>query len=292
MESLTPIEIDPKTFLRQHCSLPQLPSYATRIQEMVRSDETDIRELTEVITGEPALVAQILKVVNSSYYGLPREITDLRFAIAFLGLNEVYRMVLSLLVVESLHVPEKEELGRFWFHSFYTALCTKHMASQYERHLGFEDLWSAAILHDIGKLVYLKFFPDHYKALTAHCLEHGCLFEEAERHFSLPSSCYLGTLLCDHWRLPKAIRIACETHRMADLSNADPKQMSDMFIRMISLGNLSAILAANELSEPVRQEIAEAMRTAMGWSEAEFLTVMGTVFELKTDATTFVGQFA
>jgi HD-like signal output (HDOD) protein len=292
MHSLAPIEIDPKTFLRQHCSLPQLPTYATRIQEMVRSDNTDIRELTEVISSEPSLVAQILKVVNSSYYGLPREITDLRFAIAFLGLNEVYRMVLSLLVIESLEVPDKDELGRFWFHSFYTALCTKHMASHYERHLSFEDLWSAAILHDIGKLVYLKFFPEHYKAMAGHCREQGCLFEEAERHFSLPSSCYLGTLLCDHWRLPSTVRAACEAHRMTDLLNADASRTSDMFVRMISLGNLSAILAANELAEPVRQEIAEAMRTAMGWTEAEFLTVMGTVFELKTEATTFVGQFA
>ncbi len=47
----------------------------------------------ELISDEPALVAQILKVVNSSYYSLPREITELRFAIAFLGLNEIYRMV-------------------------------------------------------------------------------------------------------------------------------------------------------------------------------------------------------
>jgi len=292
MPQLAPIEIDPRTFLRQHCSLPQLPSYATRIQEMVRSDSTDIRELTEVITGEPSLVAQILKVVNSSYYGLPREITDLRFAIAFLGLNEVYRMVISLLVVDSLHVPEKDELGRFWFHSFYTALCTKHLASTYERHLAFEDLWSAAILHDIGKLVYLKFFPEHYRAMSSHCREHGSLFEEAERHFGLPSSCFLGTLLCDHWRLPKPVRTACESHRMADLANADPKRTSDMFVRMISLGNLSAILAADELSESVRQEIAETMRTAMGWPESEFLTVMGSVFELKAEAANFVGQFA
>ena len=87
MDKLAPIEIDPKTFLRQHCTLPALPEVITQVQEMIHKDNVDIEKVIELISGDPALVAQVLKVVNSSYYGLPREIAEVRFAIAFLGIN-------------------------------------------------------------------------------------------------------------------------------------------------------------------------------------------------------------
>jgi HD-like signal output (HDOD) protein len=290
--ALEPIEIDPGTFLSSHCSLPSLPAYAHRIQEMIHGDDVDIKSITDVISGEPALVAGILKVVNSSYYSLPREISDLRFAIAFLGLNEVYRMVLSLIVIQSLDVGKHEEVRRYWFHSFYTALCTKKLAAKYERHLAFDELWSPAILHDIGKLVYLKFFPDHYSAMAEYCRENGCLFADAEAHFSVPTTSLLGTLLCDHWQLPERVKTACAWHRLPDLRNSDADSPGDMFKRMICLGNLTAILSAESLNETVRQEVADTIMAAMSWTEAEFLDSMGAVFELKNDAETFVGQFA
>ena len=59
--ALEPIEIDPATFLSRDCSLPSLPAYAHRIQEMIHGDDVDIRAITDVISGEPALVAGILK---------------------------------------------------------------------------------------------------------------------------------------------------------------------------------------------------------------------------------------
>jgi len=153
METLLPIEIDPKTFLRQHYTLPALPQVITRIQKMIHDDSAAVGEVSDLISSDPSLVAQILKVVNSAYYSLPQEISKVHFAIAFLGLNEVYRMVLALSVINTMSIEEKEELNRFWFHSFYTALCTKHLAKRYSPQLSFDELWAAAILHDIGKLV-------------------------------------------------------------------------------------------------------------------------------------------
>lgn len=157
---------------------------------MTRSAYCDIEKVSQLISGEPALLAQILKVVNSAYFGLPREITRVSYAIAFLGLNQLHPMVLPLSVINTLDVHDKDELHGFWFHSFYTAISTKYLARKYEPLLSYEELWSAAMLHDIGKLVYLKFFPDHYRALRDFCNEHGRLFSEAEKHFSLPSSAY------------------------------------------------------------------------------------------------------
>lgn len=288
---LEPIEIDPKTFLRQHCTLPALPEIIAQIQQVIQNGDVDMEMVAELIKVEPALLAQVLKVVNSAYYGLPGEITNVRVAIAYLGLNEIYRMVLSLSVINAMQIEEQDELEEFWFQSFYAAICTKYLAKKYEPHLSFEDLWSAAMLHDIGKLVYLKFFPDHYKALVTFSKEHGVLFSEAERHLSLPSSSFLGTLLCDHWRLPDNVRQACEFHTLNDFLAAEGDSSSTPFQRMICLGNLVAVLSASELSDSAKQEITDTVTTALDCTQGEFLIMMADIYELRTEVEDFMRQF-
>ncbi|MDY7038680.1 MAG: HDOD domain-containing protein [Thermodesulfobacteriota bacterium] len=289
---LTPIDIDPKTFLRQNYTLPALPDVVSQIQSIIYKDDVDIQKIADLVSADPSLVAQILKIVNSAYYGLPKEVTKVRVAIAFLGLNEIYRMTLSLSVINTLAIKEKDELNKFWFHSFYTALCTKYLAKKYEPLLSSEELWSAAILHDIGKLAYLKFFPDHYKALISFCKEHGSMFSDAEKHFSLPSSSFFGTLLCDHWRLPTKVRQSCECHTLKDLLSIQKNSPSAGFQRMICLGNLIAIFSAEELSELSRQELIDAVNASIGCSKEEFLVIMGDIYEQRAEVERFMGQFS
>jgi len=287
---LAPIEIDPKTFLHQHCTLPALPAVVTEVQSLIHDADVDMKRVAELINSDPAILAQVLKIVNSAYYGLPREVKNVQFAIAFLGLNEVYRMVLSLSVINTLAIDKKDELKEFWFHSFYAALCTKYLAKKYEPHLSLEELWSAAMLHDIGKLVYLKFFPDHYRALRKYSKEHGCLLSEAERHFSLPSSAYLGTLLCEHWRLPDEIRQACACNTLEHLTPMKADSPLKPFQRMICLGNLLTMLSTIELSTATKEKIADACKTALDCTEAAFLAMMGDIYELRIDVETFMEQ--
>jgi HD-like signal output (HDOD) protein len=287
---LAPIEIDPNTFLRQHCTLSALPEIVCEIQNMIHDDDVDVEAVADLISGDPAILAQVLKVVNSAYYALPTEITKVRAAVAFLGLIEVHRVVLCLSVINSLAIKEKKELDDFWSHSFHATVCTKYVAKEYGPHLSFEELWSASMLHDIGKLVYLKFFPDHYTALKDFSKEQGCLFSEAERHFSLPSSSYLGTLLCDHWRLPKQVRSACETHTFEDLYDIQGDDPSSRFKRIICVGNLLAVLSSDELNNSTKRKIAEAVEAKLGCDESGFLTIMADIYSLKAEAEKFMEQ--
>ncbi len=288
MSNLPPIEIDPKTFLSQHYSLPALPRTLTKIQEIIREPDTEMSTIVELISSDPALVAQLLKIVNSSYYALPTEVSQVQFAVAFLGLNEVYRMALSLAVINTLNVEDAIQLKEFWFHSYYTSLCTKYLAKKYEPQLSFEDLWSASVLHDIGKLVYLKFFPKHYAELKKYMKENGCLLSEAIEHFSLPSDTYFGVLLCDHWRLPEKIKDACEFHTIKDLDKIETYSHTDVFRKMVCLGNLVSILSKNELNDAVKRRLADAIMKALDCSDSGFLSLMGDIYELRLEVDKFM----
>lgn len=274
MPDLPPIEIDPKTFLRDHCALPALPRLLSQIQGLIHSEDVTTGKVEKLVSVDPALVAQILKVVNSAYYALPKRIIKLRYAIDFLGLNEIYRMILSLYVVNTLSIEERGELNRFWHHSYYTALCTKHLSRQFKIRVPPDELWSASILHDVGKLVYLKFFPDHYAAIRNYRDETGCLFSQAEEQFPFPTSGFLGTLLCDHWNLPEKVKVACESHGLVDLRNTTGDSVSARFIRLICQGNLIAVLAAEMLNDETRLEVTDALRDSLACSQEAFESLM------------------
>lgn len=290
MQTLPPIEIDEATFLKQHYTLPPMPRIVTHLQGMLRDDNAPIHEVARIISSDPAMVAQILKIANSAYYGLPKEVSEVKFAIAFLGLYEVFRIVLSLSVINTLSVKHQEELQNYWFHSFYAALCSRYLAKKFFNKISFEEIASAALLHDIGKLVYIKFFPVHYEAMTSYKAETECLFTQAEDHFGLPKSARLGALLCDHWKLPKTIKIACETHSLADLPGIPKKNYEDLRYA-ITLGNIMVILATERLTEKTKQTIAEAIKSTLNCSEENFLAIMGDVYELKMEAEGFMRQF-
>ncbi|MBW2448954.1 MAG: HDOD domain-containing protein [Deltaproteobacteria bacterium] len=280
---LKPIEINPKTFLREHCRLPALPEAVIRIQEMMQDQSADSTLIAELISGDPALVAQVLAVVNSAYYSLPKTTSNVKYAVAYLGLSVIQRVVISVGVVNAMGIEERNELNSYWYHSFFTALITKYLAKKFYSYLDPEELWTASILHDIGKLVYIKFFPEHYKELKRYCKLNGCLFSEAEAHYKLPASSYLGSLLCHHWRLPSKVEEACNYHNLSHIS----RQGSD-FQTVIALGNLLATLSEGELNESCKNRIKEVAENILRLSSENFISNMADVYDLKSEAEKFL----
>lgn len=281
--------IDPKTFLREHCTLPALPEVVSRIQEKILDDNANTNEIAGLIERDASILAQVLKVVNSAYYGLPSEITKVRMAVAYLGLHEVYRMIISLSVVNTLGIKEKKELDAFRFHTFFTARCAKHLAKQHEPLLSHEDLWPAAMLHDIGKLVYLKFFPDDYKKIKMYAAEQGVTFNQGERHFGLAESSYFGTLLCDHWRLPSQAKLGCEHHTLEDVANSDGNLKPIQ--RIVGLANLLAILSTDDLNQDTKGRVVETISKKLNLNQESFLALMGDIYQIKEEVEEFVRKF-
>ncbi len=290
--ALAPIIINPATFLREHNTLPALPEVLSQIQSVLRDEDAAIQRVAELISSDPALLAQTLKIVNSAYYGLPWEVTKAQVAISFLGLNEIYRMVLSLSVINTLSIiGKKEELNTFWFHSIYTAITSKYLLTRYGGGVCADELWSAAVLHDIGKLVYMKIFPDHYQALKDLTRREGCLFSQAERRLGMPASSHFGSLLCGHWRLPDKIREACERHTLDDLRGAEGVPPLTEAQRLICLGSLLTVMVTEQPSDEVRGEIRDATTTALVCPPEEFDRTLESVSGLGRDVQEFMGQF-
>jgi len=287
--TLAPITIDPKTFLYHHCALPALPKVLTRFQEALRSDDVTISRVVNIISSDPGIVAEVLKLVNSAYYSLPRDVSRLDMAVAYLGLQEVHNIVMTSSVVNTFELSNSRAFKKLWHHSLYTALCARYLASRYERHLPFSELWVPALLHDVGKLVYLKFFPDHFKALCQYAEDQGCLFEEAEQAHGMPSNAYLGGLLCERWRLPRKIKTVCampEAQALAGLRNSQDLQPLH---RVIALADFAATVSTDRLQKDTQLFLSDTIMQALDLTEAEFLVLMGALSDLKLEADRLAG---
>jgi HD-like signal output (HDOD) protein len=97
---------------------------------------------------------------------------------------------------------------------------------------------------------------------------------------SLPASAHLGTLLCDQWRLPANIGRACEFHTLADLSAADRDSSLQGLERVICLANLVALISTGDVNGQKKGQLQNAVRSALGCSEKEFITIMADISQL------------
>ncbi len=288
LKSLPPIEITSDELFQSHNKLPSLPQILTRILKIMNEDSVNVSEISKLVSVDVALTAQILKIVNSAYFGLRHKISDLKIAIAFLGINEIYRIVLSLSVINTINAGTVKDLKQFWFRSYYSALCVKLLAVKYSRYLDRDELWSAALLHDIGSLVYLKFYPDHYRAIVKSSEEKGLLYSQTEKELNIPSSATFGSLVSTYWKLPDAIKIACENHTLdiiGHISDADPK--AD-YKRIICVGSLCSEFCTRQLNKEVNKEIANTVMSVLNIDDHEFLLLMGEIRDLQLEVDQFM----
>ncbi len=285
MNNLTPINIDPKIFLYKHFTLPALPAILAKIQENLYAEEVNLTKISDLIMKDVSLSAHVLKIVNSAYYSLPIEIDKVKAAVAYLGINEIHLIVLSISVINALASKDKEAFNDVWFHSLYTAFCARELTRKFEPLLNATEIWTSALMHDIGKLVYLRFFPEHYKNLRQYAENNGCLFSEAEEELSYPASSYLGSLLCDRWRLPDRIKNSCLHHTLQDLKPYSVgKSESDSSIRIIILSNLLAIITTNNLKQEKYEEISDTLKEAYELNDADLLMLFNEMSKFKDEA--------
>ena len=235
-------------------------------------------------------MAQILKIVNSAYFGLPRRINGAKHAVAYLGLAEIRRLVLTAAVMKEFRPENPELFMRFWRHSFYTALAIKLLAKEHFRGVDAAELHTAALLHDIGKLVYMKFFPDDYQRLVDYGDSQGTPMVEAEKHLDLPSHQALGAMLCTHWNLPQLVKLACQYHELQDLEALSESGEFRDEIRVLCLANLLSGLETENLSPDTKNAIRTQATIALGCDEQGFLLLMGEIYDLRLEVDRFLKE--
>ncbi len=194
-------------------ALPTLPEIPMKVLQLVANRKSSMEDISRILERDPPLTANIMKVANSAYYGMPQKVASLKLALTILGLNEIINIVTSISTVRmfsSTRGANSFDRTKFWKHSFGCAAAARMLA----RDLQFETEgvdFVAGLLHDIGKLVIDQHFHTKLKEIRKVKEKESIPLLEAETGVMGVDHATLGSWLAQKWQLP-AILVESITH--------------------------------------------------------------------------------
>jgi putative nucleotidyltransferase with HDIG domain len=151
-----------EALLEQGQDLCSLPEIYIRVSEMLDNPRVTAPKIGETVQTDPAISTRILKMVNSAYYGLPNQVSSISKAIIILG-RERLKQILIGSVLGGIFTSVNNEsfsMQSFWQHSIKTAIIARELAMQADDVEEPDALFTAGLLHDIGRLIIAGKLPD------------------------------------------------------------------------------------------------------------------------------------
>ncbi len=186
-------------------ALYSLPAIAAEVIQLTNSPKVDARALKDCIELDPALTAKILRVVNSSLFGLIREVSDLNQAIALLGTKPLKLLVLGFSLPESLFCEvARKQLDWYWSTTLARAVAAREISEQMWERSG-DDAFLAGLLEDIGILVLLGELKGPYAQLLGKVIDERVDLDRLELESLGFNHRDLSAALLEHWNMPELL---------------------------------------------------------------------------------------
>ncbi len=205
--------------IRDISHIATLPEITLKIVELVESPKSTAQDLNKVISTDPALCTRILKVVNSSFYGLPGQIASINRAIVMLGLNALKNIAIAASLAKLFKggdLTSNFAAKDLWNHSSTTAAASKMIANSLKLGLA-DEAFLAGLMHDIGIIVEMQ--ADRAKLVNV-------LNMAGADSKGIPANDFIvceqtvfgathqdfGSALCEKWKFPKSLAVVTGYH--------------------------------------------------------------------------------
>lgn len=220
--------------------LPPLPAVMTDLIEALNSDDADFRLLGKIISRDPSMSLDVLKIANSAFYGLQTKVTSIEQAVRMLGITEIASLCISCSTTQSLKAPqgvETVDMMRFWRHSVATGVIAKIVCGQLA--VGrWDSLYLAGLIHDVGAVVLDRFKHDVYNEILDLTRKENIAIAEAEERIMGASHDTVGGWLMEKWKLPEVFVEVAKYHHSV-LPASDKHRIP---VAIISLADMCARL--------------------------------------------------
>lgn len=210
--------------------LPALPHVVMQVVQATERDTVTTTELESLLSTDAAITTKLLKVVNSAYFGLPRQVTNINQTIAILGYHQVRNLVMSIGVLNVLNSPSPriaEVQKAFWANSFAAASAAEMVAKhkRFSRHQS-ESIFVGGLLHDVGRLFLLSLFNLPYLEVIKESIAREEPLSQVEARVLGVTHAELGGALAEKWNFPETLVSMIRWHEAPSMLTPEDPQVS------------------------------------------------------------------
>ncbi|MCW8932896.1 MAG: HDOD domain-containing protein [Gammaproteobacteria bacterium] len=262
--------------------MPSLSTTVTKVLEVCNQPNVSPNDLNKIISLDPVLTGNVLKLINSAYYSLPNHITSLTRAIIILGINTVKNLALSTAVLG--HMKESAQssfsMDDFWKHSICVGVTAKAIASEHKIPVNQrEEFFLAGLLHDLGKIPMAHCFPEEYSQCLATAKEQQIALHDAEMTLFGFNHQHCGDIIASKWKLNDNIISAMKHHHEPEKSDEDHRLLissvaiADLYANIFEMGSagnhfiaeeyVEALFAQNKLSWQSLTQLHESIQESI-----------------------------
>lgn len=234
---------DIKKKLSQLDHLPTLPLIVTELLNLLDNPKSTPKEINELIRNDQSLTTKTLKMVNSSYYGFPREISTVTEAVVILGFDTVRNLALSVSLCKMFKGGGGFDKQKLWEHTIAVAFASKIIAKAV-KYQDDEIAFVAGLLHDIAKVFEDQFMHDEFVEAVELSKNQNLQLHEAEDKIIGYNHGNIGKYLSELWNLPKPLMTVIAYHHDAqnrmDLDHAKLNcivNLADSLVRFRKIGD-------------------------------------------------------
>lgn len=226
-----------KKILARIDRLPALPGVVSEVLEITADINFDSRKLVAVVALDPGITINVLRRANSAYFGLVQKVATLQQALLRIGVTNLIDIAISSGVVTLLDsdlVGYQAPRGALWRHSLAAALIARGLAQTFKTNNATE-LYTAALLHDVGKIILSAFVAEEMAAIEEMMQRDRWPMIDAERKVLGVDHAQLGGMAAKRWKLGENIQAAVRYHHRPE--DATPNRE---FANLVSLSNYLA----------------------------------------------------
>ena len=212
-------------------SFPTMPGAGAKMLTLLEEPDTAVSEIEEILRYDAGLTANVLKLANSAYFGIPSKIGSLKQAVILLGLKRLIQLVVASCVsaVMDKSVPGYDlPPGDLWRHSIAVSIAAEALVKDQKR-AGAEDVFTSALLHDVGKLVLGAFVKEELEAIESIAAK-GVPFVVAENMILGTDHAEIGARILEQWNLPSDVINAVRWHHDPDSPDFSNLQMDVVYL--------------------------------------------------------------
>ncbi|SYZ73572.1 hypothetical protein TRIP_C30009 [Candidatus Zixiibacteriota bacterium] len=223
-------------------NLPTPPIVFEQIQKVINDPDTSVSDVASILSEDPAMSVKVLKLTNSAFYGLSREVDSVKHAVMIIGLEAVKNLVLSASVLNMFKANDsnREYHERFWRHSLAAAFGARIIAKRFKggKVLNPDPAFSSGLIHDIGKMVFSCFMSREHQMILEYGRNYPGVTEiEAEVAVLGFNHAQLGRQLAVSWKLPVRMADGIGYHHNPELPNE-----SDNYAYLLNLADYIALI--------------------------------------------------